>query len=211
MKLISAGASPFARKVHVLLRETGQIDDIEILDVKTSPVATNPEVMAANPVGKIPALLRSDGPALYDSRVICRFMDARAQSNAAQSNGTHPEMYPDSRLWDVLTLEATADGIMDAAVLVTYEGRLRAPELQDENWREAQWAKIARAVSALNTRWMSHLSGPLDMGQIAIGCALGYLDFRHDARKWRQGNDALAAWYEEFAKRDSMVKTAPAD
>ncbi len=201
MKLISASASPFVRKVRVLLHETGQIDDVDLLDVKTSPVATSDEVKAANPVGKIPALIRSDAPALYDSRVICRFLDARVSAN----------LYPESILWDVLTLEATADGIMDAAVLVTYEGRLRSAELQDEAWREAQWAKVARSVAALNTRWMSHLAGPLDMGQIAIACALGYLDFRHDARKWRRGNDALAAWFEGFSQRDSMKASAPSD
>lgn len=201
MKLISASASPFVRKVRVLIHETGQDDDIDLLDVKTSPVATSDDVKAANPVGKIPALIRPDAPALYDSRVICRFLDARAKAG----------LYPESMLWDVLTLEATADGIMDAAVLVTYEGRLRAPEIQDDNWREAQWEKVARSISALNTRWMSHLAGPLDMGQIAVGCALGYLDFRHDARQWRRGNDALATWYESFAERDSMKVTVPTD
>lgn len=201
MKLISATASPFVRKVRVLLHETDQTSDVEMLDVKTTPVTTADDVKAANPVGKIPALIRENAPALYDSRVICRFLDARASAN----------LYPEGMLWDVLTLEATADGIMDAAVLVTYEGRLRAPEMQDDAWREAQWDKVARSVAALNTRWMSHLAGPLDMGQIAIACALGYLDFRHDARKWRRGNDALAAWYEEFAKRDSMITTAPTD
>ncbi|SHK34216.1 glutathione S-transferase [Shimia gijangensis] len=201
MKLVSASASPFVRKVRVLLHETGQTDEIELLDVKTTPVTTADDVKAANPVGKIPALIRENAPALYDSRVICRFLDDRAKAN----------LYPEPILWDVLTLEATADGIMDAAVLVTYEGRLRAPELQDDTWREGQWAKVARSVAALNTRWMSHLAGPLDMGQISAACALGYLDFRHDARKWRRGNDALAAWYEEFAKRDSMIGTAPTD
>lgn len=201
MKLISASASPFVRKVRVLLHETGQTDDIDLLDVKTSPVTTSDDVKAANPVGKIPALIRENAPALYDSRVICRFLDSRANAN----------LYPESMLWDVLTLEATADGIMDAAVLVTYEGRLRPQELQDDNWREAQWEKVARSVAALNTRWMSHLAGPLDMGQIAVGCALGYLDFRHDARKWRRGNDALAAWYEEFSQRDSIKATEPTD
>ncbi|MEQ9692632.1 glutathione S-transferase [Shimia sp. SDUM112013] len=201
MKLVSASASPFVRKVRVLLHETNQLEKVDLLDVKTSPLATTDDVKAANPVGKIPALIRPDAPALYDSRVICRFLDARVQSG----------LYPQTMLWDVLTLEATADGIMDAAVLVTYEGRLRAPEMQDEAWREAQWDKVARAVAAVNTRWMSHLAGPLDMGQIAIGCALGYLDFRHDARKWRRGNDALAAWYEDFSQRPSMIATAPKD
>ena len=78
MKLISASASPFVRKVRVLLHETGQTGDVDLLDVKTSPVATSDAVKAANPVGKIPALIRPDAPALYDSRVICRFLDMRA-------------------------------------------------------------------------------------------------------------------------------------
>lgn len=201
MKLISASASPFARKVRVLMHEAGLTEDVGLLDVKTSPVATSDKVKSANPVGKIPALIRENAPAIYDSRVICRFLDDRAGAN----------LYPESGLWDVLTLEATADGIMDAAILVTYEGRLRKADLQDEAWREAQWEKVARSVAALNTRWMSHLAGPLDMGQIAVGCALGYLDFRHDARKWRRGNEPLADWYEDFAQRDSMVATIPSD
>jgi glutathione S-transferase len=199
MKLISSNTSPFVRKVKVLLHETDQYDDVEMLDVVTSPVASDPDVIATNPVGKIPALLRSDGPAIYDSRVICRYLDARGGCN----------LYPDNRLWDVLTLEATADGILDAAVLMVYETRLRPADLQDDTWREAQWSKVSRAMSALNTRWMSHLVGPLDMGQIAVACALGYIDFRHEERKWRRGNEALADWYAEFAKRDSMQATEP--
>ncbi|WP_299349406.1 glutathione S-transferase [uncultured Shimia sp.] len=201
MKLVSASASPFVRKVRVLLHESGQQDDVELLGVKTTPLTTADDAKAANPLGKIPALIRPDAPALYDSRVICRFLDARADSG----------FYPESMLWDVLTLEATADGIMDAAVLITYEGRLRSEDKQDDSWCDAQWTKVTRALDALNTRWMSHLAGPLDMGQMAVGCALGYLDFRHDARNWRKGNDALAAWYEDFAKRDSMQATEPTD
>lgn len=201
MQLTSAGASPFVRKVRVLLHETGQINDVELLDVQTTPVATDPAVAAANPVGKIPALIRPDSPAIYDSRVICRYLDDRADAG----------LYPEARLWDTLTIEATADGIMDAAVLVVYESRVRPPEKVYEVWMDAQWDKVMRSVSALNTRWMSHLNGPLDMGQIAVGCALGYLDFRHSARGWRQGNDALATWFTEFAERPSMVETRPPD
>ena len=103
MTLLGALASPFVRKVRVLLMETGQ-DDIAMQEVATTPVATAPEVAAANPVGKIPALIRDDGPTLYDSRVICRFLDARARAG----------FYPEARLWDTLTLEATAEGIMSS-------------------------------------------------------------------------------------------------
>ena len=201
MKLISSGTSPFVRKVHVLLHETGQYDDLEIAPIPTSPFDTAPEVASANPLGKIPALIRDEGPTLYDSRVICRFLDDRAQSG----------LYPESRLWETLTLEATADGIMEAAILMLYEHRLRPAEAVLESWVDAQWDKIERAVEALNARWISHLRGPLDMGQIAVGCALAYLDFRHDARGWRKGNDALDDWFALFSQRDSMMATQPAD
>lgn len=196
--LLSASASPFVRKVRVLLLETGQ-DDVTLQDVATTPVATAPEVAAANPVGKIPALIRDDGPAIYDSRVICRFLDDRAKAG----------LYPEHQIWDTLTLEATGDGIMDAAVLMVYEARVRPEDMRYQPWLDAQWGKIARALDALDTRWMSHLHGPLDMGQIAICCALGYLDFRHPDKEWRKGRDALAAWEARFAERSSMRATIP--
>ena len=201
MKLISSGTSPFVRKVHVLLHETGQMDSIEIAPIPTTPFDTAPEVASANPLGKIPALIRDEGPTIYDSRVICRFLDDRAQSN----------LYPQGRLWETLTLEATADGIMEAAILMLYEHKLRPAEAVLDSWVDAQWDKIARAVDALNARWISHLRGPLDMGQIAVGCALAYLDFRHDARGWRKGNDVLDDWFALFAQRESMQATQPAE
>ncbi|WP_432448262.1 glutathione S-transferase [Aliiroseovarius marinus] len=199
MQLISAGPSPFARKVRVLLHETGQNEDIERIDIASSPTAPHPTITAANPLSKIPALIRPDGPALYDSRVITRFLDARAGSN----------LYPEDRIWEVLTLEATADAIMDAGVLMVYENRCRPEDMQYGGWMDAQWGKIEGALDALNSRWMSHLSGPLDMGQIAVGCALGYLDFRHDDRNWRKGRDALDDWFAVFCTREAMVATKP--
>ena len=200
MQLISSQASPFARKVRVLLHETGQWDAVEEVEAGTTPINTPDHVRAANPTGKIPALIRPDGPALHDSRVITRYLDARADSN----------FYPEARIWEVLTLESMADAIMDAAVLITYEGRLRPPEQQFPDWLDAQWGKIRAALDVINARWMSHLAGPTDMSHIAVGCALSYLDLRHDARGWRTGVDALAAWQAAFDKRDSMAATAPA-
>ena len=188
------------RKVHVVLHETGQSQDIEVIEAGTTPINTPDHVRAANPTGKIPALIRPDGPALHDSRVITRFLDARAKSG----------LYPEARIWEVLTLESMADAIMDAAVLITYEGRVRPEEQQSDVWKEAQWGKIRAALDVINARWMSHLAGPLDASHIAVGCALGYLDFRHDARGWRTGVDALAKWNEAFQQRDSMQATAPA-
>ena len=125
---------------------------------------------------------------------------------AAQGEG---DLYPEARIWEVLTLEATADGMMEAAVLMVYEGRTRPEDKQYPDWVEAQWNKVARGLDALEERWMSHLAGPLDAAQIAVGCTLGYLDFRHKDRNWRAGHPQLAAWEEAFAKRESMAETVP--
>lgn len=198
MKLMMAGPSPFVRKVLVTLHETRQMDDVEIVSVVAAPGGTAPELVAANPLGKIPALLRESETTLYDSRVITQFLNTRAGA----------ALYPAGN-FDTLTLEATGDGLMDAAVSMTYERRFRSEDMQSEPWISAQWEKVSRGLSALNTQWLSHLEGPMDAGHIAVGCALGYLDFRHGDRNWRAGHDALAKWFEDFAARPSMVATAP--
>jgi glutathione S-transferase len=200
MRLYHSPSSPFVRKVMVVLHETGQMGDVTLVPASGTPVAPGTMPLTLNPLGKIPALERADGPALYDSRVICRFLADRAGS----------QLYPAGpRQWDALTLEATADGIMEAAVLMVYEARVRPEAFRSADWVEGQWAKVDRALSVLETRWISHLRGPLDIGQIAIGCALGYLDFRHDARAWRQGRGALDDWFAAFATRPSMAATTP--
>ncbi|MEP3846803.1 MAG: glutathione S-transferase [Paracoccaceae bacterium] len=198
MKLLMSPASPFVRKVLVLLHETKQIDDVVMQSVQAGIGSTEAALKAANPVGKIPALVRDEGPTLYDSRVICRFFDARAGA------GLYPE-----HGWDSLVLESTADALMDAAVLMVYEARFRPEEKQSVEWIENQWIKVEGALNALNSRWLSHLEAPLDIGHIAVASALGYLDFRHDARNWRVGRDGLANWFERFSGRESMRATVP--
>lgn len=199
MKLMAAKPSPFVRKVRVLILETGQSEDVEIVYIMPSPVAPDEQAMAVNPTGKIPSLIRQDGPAIYDSRVITRYLDARAGAG----------LYPDARLWETLTLEATADAIMDAGVLMVYEHRVRPEVMVFDDWVEAQWGKIARAVQAINERWMSHLQGPMDMSHIAVGCALAYLDFRQPDRDWRADAQALADWFAAFDAREAMQATRP--
>ncbi len=199
MKLLSSPTSPFVRKVMIVLHETGQLGDVEVVPVTTTPMDADATVTATNPIGKIPALIRDDAPAIYDSRVICRFLDHRAGAN----------LYPESRIWDVLTLEATADGMLEAALLMVYEARLRPEQLRSADWVEAQWSKVDRALTTVNSLWMSHLYGRMDMGHIAIGSALSYLDLRHESRNWRAGRDALAAWHKSFSERDSMQATTP--
>ena len=200
MRLYHSSTSPYVRKVMVLLKETGQEADVTLVPSAGTPVDPGTMPVAQNPLGKIPALERGDGPALYDSRVICRFLDERSGA------GLYP---PAPRLWETLTLEATADGILDAAILMVYEGRIRPEDRRYTPWIEGQWAKIDRAIEAIEARWMSHLHGPLDMGQIAIGCALAYVDFRHGERDWRAGRPQLAGWFEEFAARPAMQETVP--
>lgn len=198
LQLYGSPASPFVRKTRVLLAEAG-ITDVDYIEVAASPFGAEDRVNTANPLGKIPALLRDDGPTIYDSNVICRFLDQHA--------GGH--FYPGARLWEVLTLEATADGMMEAALAIVYEKRFRPEHLWWPDWHEAQWAKVARALDAIERSWLSSLEGPVHMGQIALGCALGYLDLRHADRNWRDGHPGLAAWEAVFAARSSMTSTVP--
>ncbi len=198
MKLLMSPASPFVRKVLVVLHETDQIDDVALQTVQAGVGITEAALKAANPVGKIPALMRDEGPTLYDSRVICRYLDSRAGTRLYPENG-----------WDTLVMESTADALMDAAVLMVYEGRFRPEEKQSQDWVDNQWTKVEGALDALNSRWLSHLEGPVDIGHIAVASALGYLDFRHDSRGWRSGRNGLSDWYARFAERDSMRATMP--
>lgn len=197
MKLLMSPSSPYARKVRVLICEANLNDTVEEVEVSTSALNTDASVVAVNPTGRIPTLIREDGPAIFDSRVITRFLNDHAGAG----------LYPEGRIWEVLTLEALADAIMDSAVSIVYESRLRPEDKQYAVWTDAHWGKIARAIADINGRWMSHLAGPLDMGQVGVACALGYLDLRHDARGWRNGNAELAEWFAAFEARDSMVAT----
>lgn len=197
LQLLGSPASPFVRKVLVLIAEAG-ITDVPFVQVSASPLGCEDRINT-NPLGKIPALSRDTGPTLYDSRVISRYLDAQYKAG----------LYPEKRLWEVLTLEATGDGVMDAAVSIIYEKRHRPEEMWFHPWLDGQWIKITRALDAVEGQWMSHLAGPVDMGQVSVACALGYLDFRHGDRDWRAGRPALAEWYARFAARPAMAGTAP--
>ncbi len=140
MQLLISPASPFVRKARVLLREAGMLDQVEEVTVTTTPLNSASEVIAANPLGKIPALLRPDGPAIYDSRVITRYLDDVGGAG----------LYPQGRIWEILTLEATEDAIMDATVSMAYEKRLRPEDEQSADWIEAH-GKRPPAGSPLST------------------------------------------------------------
>ncbi len=198
MRIYHSPTTPFGRKIMVQVLETGL--EVEVVSVTGTPIAAGTLPIDRNPLGKIPALELDDGRVLYDSRVISRYLD----------DLTGAGLYPAKPvLWDVLVLEATADGILDAAVLMTYEARLRPEERRYPEWVEGQWAKVARSLDAIEAGWMTQLSGPLDMAQVGLGCGLEYLDFRHGGRNWRAGRPKLADWQAEFARRPAMVATQP--
>lgn len=199
MKLIMSPLSPYARKVRVLVREAGQLDAVEEVAVSTNAFATDPQVKAAHPTGRIPVLLREGAAPLHDSRVITRYLDELWGAG----------LYPSARLWEVLTLEAAADGITDSALVMAYEMRLRPEDKQWPEWLDAQWAKIAGALDMLEGGAAAMAAQPIDMGQIALAAALGYLDLRHDARGWRAGHPQLDEWFKGFAGRGSMQATRP--
>lgn len=199
MQLYTNPASPFCRKIEVILHEAGQVDAIQFTSVTGHPTDSGTMPIAANPIGKIPTLVRNNEPALYDSRVIARYLDHRFSTG----------LYPEARLWEVLTLEATGDGISDAAVLMVYEGRTRPEEKRHQPFVDGQWTKAARSLDALEDRWIGVLNEPVNIGQISVGCALGYLNFRHADRNWSEGRPRLSEWFARFSERPSMAATQP--
>ena len=201
MKLVYSPPSPFVRKVTTLIHHADLSDSIELINVKTTALSVAEEARAANPLGKIPVMILEDGKAIFDSRVITRYLDEFAGSN----------LYPQEKIYDILTLEALADGIMESAVSITYESKLRPDNEQSPSWMEAQWSKVLHAVKALDDGEFKAMDSETNMGQIAVACALGYLDFRHNARQWRSGHSNLASWSDEMMKLPALIKTIPTD
>lgn len=201
MQLRYSPTSPYVRKVMVTALETDLEKKIE--KIPTNPWDRDTDLPKDNPIGKVPALKRDSGDVLFDSRVICEYLDGQHGGDKLfPANG-------DAR-WSVLKLHALADGILDAAVVCVVEGK-RPKELQSKDWVERQKKAIERSLDALEQS-MSQIDGrPLSIAHIAIGCALGYLDFRNPVSDWRNGRPKLAKWYEAFSKRPSMQATQPKD
>lgn len=202
MRLHTNPASPFGRKVKVLAHEAGLFGRLELVDQAVTPVGANDAVQAANPLGKIPCLVTDDGLALYDSRVICEYLDGLGHDG--------PRLFPaeGQARWRALTLQALGDGIMDAAVGTRYETFLRPQEYRWPDWVRGQQAKVTRGLDRLEAE-ADGLGERPDIGPITAGCALGYLDFRFAHDPWREGRPRLAAWFERFDARPSMQATRP--
>jgi glutathione S-transferase len=189
MKLLSNPLSPYVRKVRIAIDLKGLGGRIEFVPVDTN-IVDNPVINRPNPLAKIPALVLEDGTAIYDSHVVCEYLDSLAPS---------PVLFPTSgaERFKTLTLGALADGMLDAALLLVYEKRFRPEEKWHAPWQDRQQAKIDRALDHLEREPPDWSAGP-DYGHLTLACALGYLDFRHDG-KWRSGHPKLVAWLERFA------------
>ena len=201
MKLYHSAASPFVRKSLVAAHETGLAGRIEIATIALTPVASNAQLNEENPLGKIPALVLEDGTTLFDSRVICEYLDTLHDG---------PRLFPadERERWTALRRQALADGLLDAAILGRYETFLRPAERQWTDWIDGQRAKFRRALDALEGE-ADRFGDTLDIGTIAAGCAADYLDFRSLDDGWRDSRPRLAAWLEKFAARPSMQATRP--
>lgn len=203
LKIFYAPTSAYVRKVLVTAQELGLADRIEKLPSAANPVKRDERIAVANPLAKIPAAITPEGDYLFDSRVICEYLDAQAPD---------VKLFPvePRKRWQALTLQALGDGLVDAALLSRYELVMRPQDRQWTDWLEGQLTKVDAAVARLDET-VEALAGPLTIGQIAAGCALGYLDFRFAHRPWREQHPRLAGWYEAFAERPSMQATIPRD
>jgi glutathione S-transferase len=189
MILRSSPASPYGRKVRIAAAVLGLSQDIRLEAADTNDPADS--LRGQNPLGKIPALILASGQVIFDSRVILEALDLRA------GGGKIIPSDPERRIAR-LTLQALADGLADAALLQVYERRMRPPELHSDRWLDHQKGKVERALTTLEAGNFD--LKPVDVGSIALSCALGYLDLRF-AGAWRAGHPRLVAWLEDFAAR----------
>ncbi len=194
MKLFYSPTSPYVRKVMAVAIAIGAED--RITKVTTNPHTSPPDLIAANPLSKVPCLVTEDGVALFDSPVICEYLDAVA------SGGLFPA---GAARWRVLKQQAVGDGILDAAILRRME-QGRAAEDARTAVMDRQKQIVAHALDMLEA---DPPADHLDIGTITLACALGYLDFRFAHEPWREAHPKLDAWYAKMAVRPELAKTAP--
>lgn len=195
MKLFYSPTSPYVRKVMACAIARGIEGQLDL--VTTNPHASPPDLLASNPLSKVPCLVANDGVTLFDSRVICEFLDS--------VEFVTPLFLQGGARIGALRMQAIGDGICDAAVLRRMEqGKPRedARDVQMERHRAA----VERALDLLEAEPPAQ---HLDIGSIAVGCALGYLDFRFAHEPWSTGRPKLAAWADAFMAQPCMVRTAP--
>ena len=201
MKLYYSAASPYVRKVMVTAIEAGLDGRIEQVPTAVMPTKPNADIAKDNPLMKVPTLVTDDGQVLYDSRVICEYLDS-------QHAGTKLIPAAGADRWRVLRWQAMADGITDAGLLCRYEAVVRAEDKRSAEWTAGQMAKVTQGLDMAEAD-SALLSGPITLGQIALACAIGWLEFRNVAGDIRKTRPRLTAWYDAFSRRPSMQATTP--
>ena len=194
MKLFHSGTSPYVRKVMATAMACGIEKEITL--VPTNPHACPPDLLSQNPLSRVPCLVTEDGVALFDSPVICEYLDAKAEGSLFPAGAAR---------WRVLKFQALGDGIMDAAVARRMEMGRPAEDARTAAM-DRHAAAVSRAVDALEA---DPPPDHLDIGTITVACALGYLDFRFAADAWRTGHPKLSAWYGKMEARPELAATAP--
>lgn len=197
MKLLVSHASPYARKCRITAIEKGIID---LEEVHVNPIDEPEKLNHINPLGKIPCLIYGEGKTLFDSPVICAYFD---------EIGAGPKLTPAQgpAHWAMRRHEAIIDGILDSALGLVHEYRKPA-EKHFDMWIQRWGCAIDRSLSQLNNE-LDQIGGDISTAQIALGAAIGYLNFRLGEKDWIAPYPELTAWYAEFAKRPSMRKTLP--
>ena len=198
MKLRHAALSPYVRKVMVAAHEMALAGRIELEPTNVSPIQVNQTLAAENPLMKVPSFVTDDGLVLFDSPVICEYLDSLAGGGML-----FPAAGPER--WTALRRQALGDGILDALVLVRYES-LRPEEKRWSGWPDGQTTKAHQGLAAVERE---DLAGFSTIGHVAIAVMLGYLDFRFPEDGWRRRHPRLAGWYAEIAERPAMRLTRP--
>lgn len=201
MKLRYAKTSPFVRKVLVAAQELGLDGQIE--RVETDPWSPETDLNSDNPLGKVPALTTDDGLTLVDSKLIVNYLDAEAGGGRIVPSSGRAR-------YQVLGDAMIADGVIESCLYQVIEKLRRPEEFRWDGWIERQRGKVESAMAFLEERAEGGtLDGAVDLFQITLGCACGYLDFRLPEIDWRASCPRIAAWYESFSQRPSMTSTRP--
>jgi glutathione S-transferase len=195
MKILFSPFSPYVRKCLVTAHELGLDHKIQLLPSNAHPVNRDRQIIETNPLGKVPTLYTDDGQTLYDSRVICEYLNSLADGPLFPASGR--------QRWSTLTQQSLGDGILDAALLARYEDVARPEEFRFTDWKLAQMDKFETSLTALNNE-PSQLAGRVDIGTLTVGCALWYLDLRFSEIAWRDRYPKVASWYQTFGQRPSM-------
>ncbi|WP_306228254.1 glutathione S-transferase family protein [Bosea beijingensis] len=198
MALHSQSHSPYARKTIVFAHEAGIADRLAIIDQETSPTNRNPEIFAVNPLGKVPVLITPEAGAIFDSLVICDYLDGL-------HGGRRLIPAEGKARWQALRLHAIAQGLCDAGIALRWETLRRPEHLRYPPLQDGQTAKLVESFDVLERS--ENFDEPAHIGHIGLATALAWLEFRN-LPDFRNGRPRLTRWYEAFSERPSMRATA---